>query len=338
MKAIRLSAPWEISCINVEKPVPKEDEALIRITAAGICGSDIGAFRGANKLVTYPRIIGHELTGIVESIPENNKNKIKPGDRVVVDPYLYCGHCYPCSIGRTNCCEDLRVLGVHVDGGMAEYYCHPADMLIKVPDALSDVEAAMAEPLTISLHGIHRGGLKAGEYCAIIGAGPIGLAAGLVAEAYGAHAILLDLVQERLDFGKSLGIEHIINSGKEDAVAKIHEITGGTMAQQVMECSGANAAIRSTLDYVSYAGRITLTGWPKKETSLPTDLFTKKELDIRGARTSAGEFEEAMNLMLTGKVDMTKLLTSMIAIDQVPEILTDMEKNPGKYMKVVVTF
>jgi len=274
----------------------------------------------------------------VESIPENNKNKIKPGDRVVVDPYLYCGHCYPCSIGRTNCCEDLRVLGVHVDGGMAEYYCHPADMLIKVPEALSDVEAAMAEPLTISLHGIHRGGLKAGEYCAIIGAGPIGLAAGLVAEAYGAHAILLDLVQERLDFGKSLGIEYIINSGREDAVAIIHEITGGTMAQQVMECSGANAAIRSTLDYVSYAGRITLTGWPKKETSLPTDLFTKKELDIRGARTSAGEFEEAMNLMLTGKVDMTKLLTSTIAIDQVPEILTDMEKNPGKYMKVVVTF
>lgn len=274
----------------------------------------------------------------MESIPENNKNKIKPGDRVVVDPYLYCGHCYPCSIGRTNCCEDLRVLGVHVDGGMAEYYCHPADMLIKVPEALSDVEAAMAEPLTISLHGIHRGGLKAGEYCAIIGAGPIGLAAGLVAEAYGAHAILLDLVQERLDFGKSLGIEYIINSGREDAVAIIHEITGGTMAQQVMECSGANAAIRSTLDYVSYAGRITLTGWPKKETSLPTDLFTKKELDIRGARTSAGEFEEAMNLMLTGKVDMTKLLTSTIAIDQVPEILTDMEKNPGKYMKVVVTF
>lgn len=338
MKAIRLAAPWEISCIDIDKPVPKEGDALIRITAAGICGSDIGAFRGTNKLVTYPRIIGHELTGIVESIPENNKNNIKPGDRVVVDPYLYCGHCYPCSIGRTNCCEDLRVLGVHVDGGMAEYYCHPADMLIKVPEALSDVEAAMAEPLTISLHGIHRGGLKAGEYCAIIGAGPIGLAAGLVAEAYGAHAILLDLVQERLDFGKSLGIEYIINSGKEDAIAKIREITGGTMAQQVMECSGANAAIRSTLDYVSYAGRITLTGWPKKETSLPTDLFTKKELDIRGARTSAGEFEEAMDLMLTGKVDMTRLLTSTIAINQVPEILTDMEKNPGKYMKVVVTF
>lgn len=338
MKAIRLSKPWEIGCVDIDKPIPKENEALIRVVAAGICGSDIGAFRGANKLVSYPRIIGHELTGIVESIPDDNKNHIRVGDRVVVDPYLYCGHCYPCSIGRTNCCENLHVLGVHVDGGMSEYYCHPADMLIKVPDALSDEEAAMAEPLTISLHGVHRGQLKAGEYCAIIGAGPIGLAAGLAAEAYGAHAILLDLVKERLDFAASLGIEYTIQSSQEDAVSRIREITGGTMAQLVMECSGANSAIRSTLDYVSYAGRITLTGWPKKETSLPTDLFTKKELDIRGARTSAGEFPEAMDLMLTGKVDMKKLLTDTIRIDQVPEVIPDMEKNPGKYMKVVVKF
>lgn len=338
MKAIKLAAPWEISCIEMERPVPKEGEALIRILAAGICGSDIGAFRGANKLVTYPRIIGHELVGIVESIPEDNRNGIRVGDRVVVDPYLYCGHCYPCKIHRTNCCEDLKVLGVHVDGGMAEYYCHPADMLIKVPDDLSDVEAAMAEPLTISLHGIHRGGLQAGEYCAIIGAGPIGLAAGLVAEAYGAHAIMLDLVQERLDYAQSLGVEYIINSGKEDAVARIREITGGTMAQQVMECSGANPAIRATLDYVSNAGRVTLTGWPKLETSLPTDMFTKKEIDIRGARTSAGEFPEAMELMRTKRVNMMGLLTGTIPIDEAPETIIDMERNPGKYMKVVVKF
>mgnify|MGYP000071314013 CR=1 FL=1 len=209
----------------------------------------------------------HSEIGITEA--QNIRKDYKVGDRVVVDPYLYCGHCYPCSIGRTNCCDDLHVLGVHVEGGMAEYFCHPADMLVKIPDGMSWVQAAMAEPLTISLHGIHRGGLKAGEYCAIIGAGPIGLAAAMVAQAYGAHAILLDLVQERLDFAKSLGVEYTINSGKEDANARVHEITGGEGAQQVMECSGANPAIRSTLDLVSHAGRITFTGWPKKETSLP---------------------------------------------------------------------
>lgn len=109
MKAVKLDEPWKVACIETEKPVPKEGEALIRIVTAGICGSDIGAFRGTNGLVTYPRIIGHELAGVVESIPDNNKNGIKPGDRVVVDPYIYCGHCYPCSIGRTNCCTDLKV-------------------------------------------------------------------------------------------------------------------------------------------------------------------------------------------------------------------------------------
>ena len=159
INAIRFAEPWQVSCVKIPMPEPKPGEALIKIMAAGICGSDIGAFRGTNGLVSYPRVIGHELAGVVVSIPENNKNGIKVGDRVVVDPYLYCGHCYPCSIGRTNCCDNLHVLGVHVEGGMAEYFCHPADMLVKIPDGMSWVQAAM------------------------------------VAQAYGAHAILLDLVQ-----------------------------------------------------------------------------------------------------------------------------------------------
>lgn len=336
MRAIKLEEPWKIACVDIEKPEPKEGEALIRIVTAGICGSDIGAFRGTNGLVTYPRVIGHELAGVVEKIPEPNKNGIKVGDRVVVDPYVYCKDCYPCRIGRTNCCTSLQVLGVHIDGGMAEYFTHPADLLVKVPEDMTWEEAAMAEPLTISLHGIHRGGLKAGEYCAIIGAGPIGLVAGMVAQAYGGHAILLDLVQERLDFAKSLGIEYVINVGEEDAIAKIYQITGGDMAQQVMECSGANVAVRNTLDYVSHAGRITLTGWPKKETKLPTDMITKKEIDIRGARTSAGEFEEALELIRSKRVDMDKILTKVISMEEAPETIRDIEKNPGEYMKVVV--
>ena len=336
MKAIKLAEPWNISCVEMEKPTPKAGEALIRVVAAGICGSDIGAYRGSNNLVSYPRIIGHELAGIVESIPENNRNGIRVGDRVVVDPYLYCGHCYPCSIGRTNCCTDLKVLGVQVDGGMAEYYCHPADMLIKIPEGMTWEQAAMAEPLTISLHGIHRGGLKAGEFCAIYGAGPIGLVAGMVAQAYGAHAIVIDLVQERLDFARSVGIEYVINSGKEDPAAAVAKITGGVMAQQVMECTGANPCIRGCLDLVSNAGRITLTGWPRKETSLPTDVITKKEVDIRGARTSAGEFQEALELIASGRVDMNRILSKTVSLDEAPAVVADIEKNPGRYMKVVV--
>ena len=337
MKAVKIIKPKDVIVEEVKMPVPKENEALIKVKAAGSCGSDIGAFRGTNGLVTYPRIIGHEIAGEVVSVPKSNPKNIKVGDKVIVDPYLYCGHCYPCGIKRTNCCESLKVLGVHVDGGMSEYFCHPANMLIKMPDEMSWVQAALAEPLTISTHGIHRGKLKADEYCVIIGAGPIGMAAGMVAQNYGAHAILLDLVQERLDFARSLGIEHTINISKEDPVKLIHKITNGVMAQQVMECSGANAAIRNTLDYVSYAGRITLTGWPKTETSLPTDMITKKELDIRGARTSAGEFEEAVDLICSKKVDMLKLLTKTVPIDEAADVIKDIERNPQNYMKVVVS-
>lgn len=337
MNVIKLEKPWEILYTQQDKPSPGKGEALIRVMSAGICGSDIGAFRGTNGLVSYPRVIGHELAGVIEAIDENDNPKgFAVGDQVIVDPYLYCGHCYPCSIGRTNCCTDLKVLGVHVDGGMADYFCHPSSMLVKKPAEMSWTLAAMAEPLTIALHGVHRGGLKAGEWCAIYGAGPIGLLAGMVAEAYGAHAIMIDIVQERLDFAKELGIEYIINSGSEDPLQIVTELTGGNMAQLVMECTGANPCIRGALDLVSHAGRITLTGWPKKETSLPTDLFTKKEIDVRGARTSAGEFEEAIELIVSGKVDIGKILTRVVTLEEAAETVRDIEKNPGQYLKVVV--
>lgn len=338
MKAVYMEKPWNIEISDVQMPEPKEGEALLRVKSAGICGSDIGAFRGTNGLVSYPRIIGHEIAGEVISIPENNKNGIKPGDRVIVDPYLYCGHCYPCSIGRTNCCVDLKVLGVHVDGGMAEYFCHPADMLLKVPDDMPWDIIPLAEPLTIALHGIHRLNLKAGEHIAINGAGPIGLLAAMVALHYGAEPIMIDLVKERLDFAKSLGVQYTINLREEDLVEKVSEYTNGRMAECVMEASGANSAIRATLDIVSHAGRIALTGWPKQETPIPTDMITRKEVDVRGARTSAGEFPEAIDLIYHQKVDARRILTKVISIDEAPETIRDIEKNPGDYMKVNILF
>lgn len=338
MKAVYMEKPWNIEISDVQMPKPKEGEALLRVKSAGICGSDIGAFRGTNGLVSYPRIIGHEIAGEVISIPENNKNGIKPGDRIIVDPYLYCGHCYPCSIGRTNCCVDLKVLGVHVDGGMAEYFCHPADMLLKVPDDMPWDIIPLAEPLTIALHGIHRLNLKAGEHIAINGAGPIGLLAAMVALHYGAEPIMIDLVKERLDFAKSLGVRYTINLREEDLVKKVSEYTNGRMAECVMEASGANSAIRATLDIVSHAGRIALTGWPKQETPIPTDMITRKEVDVRGARTSAGEFPEAIDLIYHQKVDARRILTKVISIDEAPETIRDIEKNPGNYMKVNILF
>ncbi|MCC8026989.1 MAG: zinc-binding alcohol dehydrogenase family protein [Clostridium sp.] len=336
MRAIKFEEPWKVECIELEKPVPGEGQALIKVKAAGICGSDIGAFRGTNPLVSFPRIIGHEIVGEVLSVPENNERGITVGDHVIVDPYLYCGTCYPCSIGRTNCCTDLKVLGVHVEGGMSDYMVHPANMLWKLPEDMPWDIAPMAEPLTIALHGIHRGHLSRGEHVAIIGAGPIGLLAAMSAISYGAKPIVIDVVNERLQFAKELGVNDTINSAEENLAEKVAEFTDGRMAELVMECSGANGAVRSTLDIVSNAGRITLTGWPKKETPLPTDAVTRKEVDISGARTSANEFEEAVRLIYSGKVDARRILTKVVRMEEAPETIIDIEKNPGNYMKVNV--
>ena len=338
MIAIQIREPWTIRAVQMDVPVPKQGEVLLRVLYAGICGSDIGAYRGANTLVTYPRVIGHEIVAEVISEPGENKKGIRKGDIVVVDPYLYCGKCYPCSIGRTNCCVDLKVLGVHIDGGMSEYMVHPTDMLVRLPEGVPLELAAIAEPLTISLHGLHRGAAKAGEHVAIIGAGPIGVLAAMAAMSYGATPILLDISEDRLAFARDhLGVPYVVNTARENAEEAVRRYTNGRMAELVMECSGANPAIVSTLQLVCNAGRITLTGWPKNETSLHTDIITKKEVDIRGARTSAGEFEEAIELIRTGRVDVRKILTRVVSLEEAPAVVEDIERNPGNYMKVVVS-
>lgn len=333
MKAVYLEAPMDVKMIEVEKPVRKKGEALIKIISVSFCGSDVGAYRGANPLVNYPTILGHELAGEVVEIDDNEAG-IKVGDRVIIDPYVYCNHCYPCSVGRTNCCEDLKVLGVQTQGGMAEYITHPDYLLNKVPDNIPLELIPLAEPLTISLHGLHRLKVKAGEHVAIIGAGPIGLLAALAAKTYGAYPILIDLVEERLLLAKEHGVDHIINIQKENAIERIREITNNRLCECVLEVSGSNPGIKSAFEYASYAGRVALTGWPKHDTELNTGLFTKKELDIVGARTSKGEFEEALELISTGKVDVSMVLSKVVKFDDMAKALVDLSEHPDQYLKI----
>lgn len=318
-------------------PEAQPGQAIIKVKSASICGSDVGAYRGHNVLVTYPRILGHEVAGEIADIGPNEKG-LKKGDKVILDPYIYCGKCYPCSIGRTNCCENLQVLGVHVDGGMAEYFSHPDHLLHKVPEDMSWDLIPLAEPLTIALHSIHRAQVKAGETVAIIGAGPIGLMAALVALEYGAKPILIDILEARLEYAKSLGVTYTVNPSETNVTEAIKEITGGVMAQAVIEASGANRAIRDTLDYASFAGRIVFTGWPKSDTELPTALITKKELDIRGSRTSAGEFQEAIELIYSGKINVSATVSKQVAFDDLAKSVADQSDTPEKFLKIISVF
>jgi 2-desacetyl-2-hydroxyethyl bacteriochlorophyllide A dehydrogenase len=334
MKAVIINAPKDISINEVSSPLRKETDVLIKVRGIGICGSDIGAFKGINPLVSYPRIIGHEIAGEVIEVPSNDTG-ISPGDRVVIEPYVYCGKCYPCTNKRTNCCENLSVRGVHSDGGMSEYCSHPSHLIHKVPENISWKHLAMVEPLTISVHAVKRARVLSGEHLAITGSGPIGLLAAQYALAIGAIPIIVDPIEERLAFARTLGILHTINPTKENAVESIKEITSGRMAEAVVEASGSDAAIRSCIDFASYSGRISLVGWPKGDVSIPTALFTKKELDVLGSRNSYRDFPESIKLISGNKVDVTALVTRTISFEDVPSVVKEIAAYPERFMKVV---
>jgi L-gulonate 5-dehydrogenase len=338
MKSVYLAAPKQVSAKDIPAPAKvNADEVMVRIHAASICGSDIGAYRGTNALVSYPRILGHELAG--EIMEAGADSGFTAGERVAIEPYINCGTCYPCSLGRTNCCENLKVLGVQTDGGMVEQFVHPARLVHRMPADMSWDDAALIEPLTIALHSVHRAGVKAGEHVVVCGAGPIGLLAGSVVLAYGATPILIDPINERLELAHDFGVEFTINPVETDAVARIKEITNGRMAEAVIEASGASSSVASTVDYVAYAGRVALTGWPKEKIAMDTGMFTKKELDIRGSRTSAGEFPEAIELIQSGKIPVQKLISlNTHSLEGLAPAVEEMSAHPEKFIKIIATF
>ena len=333
MKTVLLKKPGEIGISDIETTRRLDGQILIKVRSAGICGSDIGAYKGVNPLVSYPRIIGHEIAGEVVEVAAD-ETEFKMGDRVILEPYVYCGKCYPCSIGHTNCCENLTVRGVHIEGGMAEYVSHPRHLLHKVPKGIPWHLVPMAEPLVIAMHAIKQAETKSGQHVVVTGAGQIGLLAAQYALTLGAIPIVVDPVDERLALARTLGVTHTINPAGCDAVAEILSITQGRMAEAVIECSGAAPAIRGAVDYVSYAGHIALVGWPKGDITMPTALFTKKELTIRGSRNSVGQFAESLRLIAEGKVNVEALLTKTVSMEETPATVADIAAHPDKYLKV----
>ncbi|MFT3961250.1 alcohol dehydrogenase catalytic domain-containing protein [Propionivibrio sp.] len=333
MKTVCLKQPGDISLVDVPEQRREPEQVLIKVRSAGICGSDIGAYKGVNPLVSYPRVIGHEIAGEVVEVADDEQ-EFKVGDRVILEPYVYCGKCYPCSIGHTNCCENLTVRGVHIEGGMAEYVSHPRHLLHKVPAGIPWHLVPMAEPLVIAMHAVQQAEVAAGQHVVVTGAGQIGLLAAQYALTLGAVPIVVDPVDERLALARSLGVAHTVNPAGADAVAGILSITGGRMAEAVIECSGDARAIRGAVDYVSYAGHIALVGWPKGDIPMPTALFTKKELTVRGSRNSVGQFPESLRLIAEGKVNVEALLTKTVSMDETPAIVADIAAHPEKYLKV----
>lgn len=338
MKAVQISGVREIGIVDIPEPEPRNGDALIEVKAMGICGSDVHAYAGRSPNVSYPVRIGHEIAGIVTRLPEgvSGESDVRLGDHVVVNPYIGCGHCYPCSQGRMNCCEHLSCLGVQVDGAMTERFAHPANLLIKVPKEMDWESCALIEPTVIALHALHHVTLKPGEHVAVNGAGCIGMLIGMIALAQGGIPIMIDVVDQRLELARNLGMKYTINALKQDAITEIRKVTGGRMAECVCEVSGHVAGVRNTLDFAAPTGRIALTGWPDREVLLPTALITRKELRICGSRTGlTEEFREALEMLNSGILNLRKIISKIVTLEEIPAAIRELDAHPGESLKVI---
>lgn len=335
MQAAIFDAAFAIRMAEAPKPAPKSGEVLVAVDAAGLCAGDLYIYLGRNPYVTYPRVGGHEIAGrIVGYGAETSGPAI--GTRVVVEPFIGCGHCYPCRVGKPNCCANLKIIGVHQDGGFADFVAAPIDHIHVVPDGLSAFRASFAEPVAIGVQACRRGQVTADDTVLILGAGPIGLALVEVARARGAKVYITDIVEDRLHTAADLGAT-TIPSG-EGFLDEVMRITNGEGMPVLIEATGNVKAMESTVDLVAAGGRIVIVGLVKQgmTISLPGLDLTRKEMTIVGSRASAGCFPESLALLASGAIRYPNIATPF-SLASAPKVFADLAEDPSRLHKAVFT-
>ncbi len=319
MKQVVLEQPGHFVVSETAHPgKPKEREALVKVRRLGICGTDLHAFRGKQPFFTYPRRLGHELgVEVVEVGPK--VTGLKAGDLCSVEPYLTCGQCIACRNGKTNCCVELKCLGVHTDGGMCEFLTLPANKL-HPSTKLSLEQLALVETLGIGAHGVNRANVQRGEWALVIGAGPIGLAAVQFAKAAGAGVVVADINKQRLKFCQEhLGVEYVIDA-TQDVLPQVETICGQELAQVVFDCTGNQESMQRAFQYVAHGGRLVFIGLGQFDITFNDPHFHRRELTVMSSRNSTGkELKKIIEMIEQGKIDTDPWITHRANFDRIVE-------------------
>jgi 2-desacetyl-2-hydroxyethyl bacteriochlorophyllide A dehydrogenase len=334
MDKVVLEHPHSVRIVRAQSGEPEHGEALVRLRMAGICGSDLSAYRGTSPLVTYPRVLGHELLVDVVSSPDRPQLE---GGRAVVDPMFSCGYCVACRKGAPNCCVSLRVMGVHIDGGLQEERTIDARHLVPVPADMPDELAVLAEPLTIAYHAVRRSGINAGGTAVVLGAGAIGLlVTRLLIGARGCRVLIVDIDPERLRLARSFGAVPL-QGDEASLTGAVAEATGGDMADVVIEASGNARATAMTTALVGHAGRIVLVGWNQGPVPIDTVTLMRKEAILMGSRNSFNAFPAVLQLLAGGIVDAGALITHLFDLGSAAEALEVLDGGREAVLKVLIT-
>lgn len=338
MKGIQIVRPNELRMIEMKKPIlTDKDNVLIRMKAAGICGSDVGIYHGTNAAASYPRVMGHEMVGVVEETGKNVRH-LKAGDRVIVDQVVSCGECYACRIGRGNVCGNLKVRGVNTDGGYREYMAVPEEDCYILPKELGDVEAVMIEPTTIAIQSCSRAGLRADDTLLILGCGALGSSILRIARLSGARIIAADIADAKLEEALNNGADYAINTAKEDLIERISELTNGYGATVSIDAACTADSLHTLLKAAGNAGRVITMGFSTKPTEVNQFLITSKELDVRGSRLQNKKFQEAIDLIRDGRLDLKGSVSHTFPIEKAQEAFAFIDSKDPAIRKVVLTF
>ncbi|QCR33512.1 zinc-binding dehydrogenase [Lysinibacillus sp. SGAir0095] len=333
MKAIFYTAPNRVECREASIPSVPKGYVLLKNAYAGICGTDLNIFAGTHPRAQAPLILGHEFSATIES--EHPKYPI--GTKVTVNPLISCGSCIPCSSGQSHVCEDLKLVGIDVDGGMAEYVVVEADKVIPLPEGVSLELGALSEPIAVAVHAVRTARFLVGDRAVVYGAGTIGLCVALTLRAYGAsEVIVIEANELRLQKAKELGFK-TLNSLKDDVVNELAALTGNAGMDYVFDCAGHPAVLRQVTEIVKVQGTIVIVAAYKKPTEMNLIQGMFKELSMQFVRVyTKRDIELALDL-LTKVPEFSEIITHVLSPEQAAEGF-ELLTTPTNAIKVLYAF
>jgi threonine dehydrogenase-like Zn-dependent dehydrogenase len=337
MKALFLTAIGKTEIQEIDKPIPKSDEVLLKIGMVGFCGGDLNGYKGLFELQEYPNVLGHEVGGTIEALGNQVPNTFKIGDKATVYPYLNCGKCISCRKGRRNACQDNKTMGVRRPGAMTHYISiHWKDLFVS--KKLSLKELALVEPLTVGFHAASRGRVTNKDKVAVIGCGIVGMGAIASAVNRGAEVIAIDIDDSKMEIAKKIGVAHTINTNNENLHDALMLITGGDGPDVIIEAVGNAITYRAAVDEVAYTGRVVCIGYAKSAVEFNTGIFVRKEIEILGSRNCTDEFPEVIAYLEAGKFPVEEVISKLVSLENAGAALADWAINPKGITKIMVDF
>ncbi len=334
MRALAIESPGTARIVERDVPTPATGEVLVRVARVGLCGTDLSTFMGKNPLVSYPRVIGHEIAGTVIGLGSDVAGWAT-GDRVAISPYKNCGACAACRHSRPNACRNNETLGVQREGALAEFVAVPTSRLVRSTRLDLD-RLALVEPFSVGMHAVQRGRVTADDTVLVIGCGGVGAGAVAGAAGKGARVIAFDLEPHKLDLARAFGARETVRATPE-AAAEVLALTAGEGPDVVIEAVGSAATYRLALELVAACGRVVCLGWVKGDVPLEARHFVAKEMDLLGSRNALTELDDVVALFESGRIDPLKLVSDRIALDEVPETLARWATGTSGIGKVLVS-